>query len=535
MKSLYISINNYLNRLKFSRKTKLLIGIISTGMASIGFFMLVSIFAIKYDYENLYQKHTLPQSKLEDIKDSYSVNIYETLNDFQKKNITQEDAAEVINSAREIVYSQWKDYKNLTNKKISGAPYLARVWLSLFLPDYSNKNQKNNYYQQSLPEKISKKMNKIDAQISSLIAHGHKYKPKALHKKINEIFLDIHAINIYLSSLITTHLKDAIAQKQQNDKMFRISILMLFLLIGFIFFLSIIIALLITNHFNKLNQSLESKVMLKTKALRALNVSLEKRIQKEVTNSRKKDRLMFQQAKLASLGEMLQNIAHQWRQPLGTITIIIQAIESKYFAGKLNDEIIESKVNDAMLLAKNMSDTLEDFRTFFHPHKIYRSFQLKNVIKKAIDLTRYQLVKENIKIVTKIDRDIVINGYENELTHIMLNLINNAKDALLSKKDGDKIIMIIIREDQHKAWINVIDNAGGIPDIIANKIFEPYFTTKHKNVGTGIGLYMSKQIIEKHMNGKIQFRNIQHRMGTKNAPQQSCTMFTVIIPKDKKG
>ena len=531
MRSLYASANDYLNRLKFSRKTRLLIGIIAMGMVSIGFFMLVSIFAIKYDYENLYQKHTLPQTKLEDIKDSYSVNIYETLSDLQKGTISREDAAEVIESAREIIHSQWQDYRTLTDQKIGGLPYLARAWLSFFLPDYTYESQEERYYQQGLTEKIATKIQKIDNQVSEIIKTQNYDADSTTMRKIREIFLDIHAVNIYLSSLITTRLKEAIAQKQLNDKMFQVSILMLFLLIGFTFFLSILITLLITNHLKRLNQSLESKVMHKTKALRALNSSLEKRIAKEVENSRKKDQVMFQQAKLASMGEMLQNIAHQWRQPLGTLTMIIQGIESKYFAGKLDDAFIQSRVEDAMLLSKNMSETLEDFRTFFHPHKIHRNFALKTVIHKAIELTKYQLGRARIQTILKTERGITVSGYENELTHIVLNMINNAKDALLHKENGTRMLFIIIREDTQSAWINIIDNAGGIPDEIAPKIFEPYFTTKHKSVGTGVGLYMSKQIIEKHMHGKILFRNIRHRMGVKGGALQPCTMFTVVIPK----
>jgi len=531
MRSLYVSANDYLNRLKFSRKTRLLIGIIAIGMVSIGFFMLVSIFAIKYDYEKLYQKHTLPQTKLEDIKDSYSVNIYETLNDLQKGTINQKDAAEVIGSAREIIHSQWQDYHTLTDQKIGGLPYLARAWLSLFLPDYTYEGQEERYYQQGLTEKIATKIKKIDSQISKMIKTQNYSTNTATVHKITEILLDIHAVNIYLSSLITTHLKEAIAQKQQNDKMFQVSIVMLFLLIGFTFFLSILIALLITNHFKRLNQSLESKVMHKTKALRALNASLEKRIAKEVENSRKKDQVMFQQAKLASMGEMLQNIAHQWRQPLGTLTMIIQGIESKYFAGKLDDAFIQSRVEDAMLLSKNMSETLEDFRTFFHPHRIRRQFMLKRTIEKAVELSKYQLARASIQTILKTQREITVSGYENELTHIILNMISNAKDALLHKTEGTRTLFIIIREDAQNAWINIIDNAGGISDEIAPKIFEPYFTTKHKSVGTGVGLYMSKQLIEKHMRGKILFRNIWHRMGVKGGSLQSCTMFTVVIPK----
>jgi C4-dicarboxylate-specific signal transduction histidine kinase len=532
MRSLYTEANELLNRLEFSKKTKLLIGIIALGMISIGFFMLVSIFAIKYNYETLYQKRTIPQINLEDIKDIYSVNIYDTLYDIKNHTINTEDAIEVIASAKEIIHTQWKNYTHSIEQHIGGLPQFANAWLNFFLPSYRIKNE--NFYQQSLISKVKKKMKDIDSKSTQLIRQIQDKHMEKLSESIESISLDINAINIYLSSLIKAHLKEAISEKNRNDRMFNTSILMLFLLIGFTFFLSIVISLLIINHFKRLNESLESKVFSKTKELRELNESLENRIKREVENSRKKDQVMFQQAKLASLGEMLQNIAHQWRQPLGALTMIIQGFEAKFLSGKLNGEFIESRVKDAMLLSKNMSDTLEDFRTFFHPHKIHKRFELREMIQKSIDLTKYQLSKEKITITLEMREMVKIHGYENELTHILLNLINNSRDALAHTDINDKKILIIVKETPQNAVISFIDNAGGIKDAIMSKIFEPYFTTKHKSVGTGIGLYMSKQMVEMHMNGKISCKNIQHKMGLKEGELQNCTMFTVEIPKENQ-
>ena len=348
---------------------------------------------------------------------------------------------------------------------------------------------------------------------------------------INKIFLDINSINISLSSLINYHFKTATEEKNRNDTMFNTSIIMLTLLIGFTFFLSILISYIIINHFKELHNSLESKVLEKTKELRILNNSLEVRIKKEIENSRKKDQIMFQQAKLASLGEMLQNIAHQWRQPLGAIVMIIQSFQTKFYTNKLNEEFIDSRVNDAMALAKNMSTTLEDFQTFFHPHKIIKNFSIKDIIEKAIQLTKYQLEKENIHIKVNIKSDIKICSYENELTHVILNLINNSKDAFLNKNIKNKEILIIIKETKTFAIINIIDNAGGIKNDIITKVFEPYFTTKHQSVGTGIGLYMSKQILEKHMQGKITCKNIKYKIDSKKNKLDKCVMFILEIPK----
>ena len=310
---------------------------------------------------------------------------------------------------------------------------------------------------------------------------------------------------------------------------------MLFLLIGLVFFLSILISTILIDHFKELHNSLEIKIKDKTKELIRLNNSLETKIKQEVENSRKKDQIMFAQARLASLGEMLQNIAHQWRQPLGALMMIIQSFEAKFLAGKLTREFVESRVEDAGKLANNMSETLEDFRTFFDPNKSYKTFRVKNVVVKSVDLSKYQLEKEGVKVDFSINHDIEIYGFENELTHVILNLINNSKDALSTKKIDKKMIKIIVKDTKKDIIINVIDNAGGIKNDIMPKIFDPYFTIKHKSIGTGIGLYMSKQMVEKHMNGKITCKNIKHKMG--DSKLYSCAMFAIEIPKDnsKKG
>lgn len=528
----YSLVSKFLDRVEFSNKTKILIGIIALSMISIGFLMMISIFALKFDYETLYQKRTIPQVGLEEIKDIYTVNIYDTLYDVKEKNIDVDNAAEVLSLAKQIVKAQWKNYNDSTNYKIGGLPEFASNWLNFFL--LSENLPQKNYYQKGLISKVEEKMERVDSQSSKIINHLKQKNTLEISDSLNEIFLEINSINIYLSSLITSHLKKAVAEKNRNDRIFKTSIYMLFLLIGLVFFLSIIISLILITNFKDLNSSLEIKVNDKTKELRALNNSLERKIKTEVENSRKKDQIMFQQARLASLGEMLQNIAHQWRQPLGALTMIIQSFQSKFLSGKLNEEFIDSRVEDAGVLAKNMSETLEDFRTFFDPNKSHKRFSIQKVIAKSIDLTKYQLEKEGVEVFFSMNEDIEIYGFENELTHVILNLINNSKDALCDKDITHKRIRIIVKETQKSVIINVIDNAGGIKSDIMTKVFDPYFTTKHKSVGTGIGLYMSKQMVEKHMNGKIDCKNMKHKMGMEKSELCSCAMFTIEIPKELK-
>jgi signal transduction histidine kinase len=526
---MYKKINYYLNKLNFTSKTKILISITTISMMTISFFMLISIFTIKYDYETLYHKITTSQINLEKMKDIYTVNIHDTLYDIKQNAIDNNDAIEVIELAKQLIEIRWWKYNNSINYKIGGIAKFSSDWLDFFL--FNERLENKNFYQDNLNKKVVIKIKEINFTINKIIYFQKNNNKPLLYSLINKIFLDINSINISLSSLINYHLKIATEEKNKNDIMFNTSIVMLIFLIGFTFCLSILISYIIINHFKELHNSLEFKVLEKTKELRLLNNSLELRIKKEIENSRKKDQIMFQQAKLASLGEMLQNIAHQWRQPLGAIIMIIQSFQSKFFAGKLNEQFIESRVNDAMILSKNMSTTLEDFQTFFNPHKIIKNFNIKDVIEKAIQLTKYQLEKENINIKVKLKSDIKILNYKNELTHIILNIINNSKDAFINKNIESKEILVIIKETKTFVIINIIDNGGGINNDIITKVFEPYFTTKHQSIGTGIGLYMSKQILEKHMQGRITCKNIKYKMNSKRNTLDKCAMFILEIPK----
>jgi signal transduction histidine kinase len=521
-------INHKLEAIKFYKKTKILIFITLSGTTTIGFLMFISIFALKYDYETLFQKHTQPQYELEEIKDAYRVNINETLYDIKFGQISNADAIEVIFLTQQIIAKQWLNYKTFTDTYIGGLPLFASQWLSFFLlaPDLPEKT----IFQKGLVEKADTKMKSIDTQINTILELLRNEKKAEAGVMIEAIALETNALNIHLSSLITMHLKQSINEKAINDRLFKTSTYMLILLIGLIFFFVTLVLVVIINHFKSLHSYLEDAISKKTMELRALNNSLETRIQKEVENSRRKDNIMFQQARLASLGEMLQNIAHQWRQPLGSLMMIIQSFESKFHAGKLDEAFITSRVSDAQMLSSNMSDTLEDFRTFFNPNRAKKSFHIQEVIQKAIDLSKYQLEKEEIFLTLAITGDIEIFGFKNELIHVLLNLIGNSKDILCSKKElSRKMIYIVANQNKEHIFINVIDNGGGIKSDIIPKVFDPYFTTKHKSVGTGIGLYMSKQMVEKHMNGKISVKNIKHKLFTEFF--YACTMFTIAIPK----
>ena len=508
----------YFDSLNFNYKTAFLVFIIAGGMICIIILSQISIFTMKQDFDILFDKRTKSLMQLEHIKDSYKVNIQDTLFDFEKKQINYVQAIEVLQLAQEIIDKNWVLYKNQTQLQ-------NREVLTTFIKTFIIKEE--NYYENtplknSIIENINKKKELIKNEINTI----NFSKQDDYFTNLN---LEINAISIYLTSLINYDLSLAINEKRNTDKIFNTIIIFSIISIFIVFLFSVILSLFIIDNFRKLHNSLEQKVNEKTKELQELNIYLETKISREVAQNRKKDIIMFQQARLASLGEMLNNIAHQWRQPLGAITMIIQSFQTKMSLGKLTPDFVDEKVNDALLLAKNMSITLDDFKNFFSPNKIKSEFSIKNCIEHSIELSKYLLIQENIEVKLTIRKDVKINSYYNELSHVFLNIISNSKDALCSNVDkNDRIIKIIVNKFKNHLVVNMVDNGGGIPQDILPKIFEPYYTTKYKSAGTGIGLYMSKQIIEKHMNGEISCKNIIHKM--KNDKVFNCSLFTIKIP-----
>ena len=222
---------------------------------------------------------------------------------------------------------------------------------------------------------------------------------------------------------------------------------------------------------------------------------------KEKEELKDKEQLFYQQAKMASMGEMLENIAHQWRQPLSTISTAASGIKIKKEFDDLDDSFFFESIDLIVKSTKYLSSTIEDFRDFFKHSKNIEQFKLSEIINNVIKLSNIK--QRAIDLEINCD-DITIEAYKNELVQVLLNIINNSKFALDHKKVENKLIKIDVKKiNKDYVSITILDNAGGIEENKVNKIFEPYFTTKHKSQGTGIGLYMSEQIITKHFNGEI--------------------------------
>jgi signal transduction histidine kinase/HAMP domain-containing protein len=229
----------------------------------------------------------------------------------------------------------------------------------------------------------------------------------------------------------------------------------------------------------------------------------------DITELKAKDKLLFQQSKMASMGEMIGNIAHQWRQPLSVISTCASGIKFEKEFNEISDERLYETLDLIVENTQYLSKTIDDFRNFFKADKVVVDFCVNESINRVLKLLKSSIQNHNIQVENNSNKELIINGYANEFLQVLINVINNAKDALLNQPSSDRLMIIKTFIKDKKCIIEVNDNGGGIDETIISKIFEPYFTTKHKSQGTGIGLYMSHQIVVEHMKGDIYAKNIE--------------------------
>jgi len=227
----------------------------------------------------------------------------------------------------------------------------------------------------------------------------------------------------------------------------------------------------------------------------------------DITEDRQKDKQLIHQNRLAQMGEMISMIAHQWRQPLNNLAILNQTIAFKYKRGLLSNQLMKEFNINSNKQIQDMSKTIDDFRNFFKQEKEKVNFCINDIINHIIDMLNPTFNKYDIFITFNSDKKFNLNGFPNELGQAIVNIINNSKDALIEEEIEYKKIDIRLKKKRDKIMIIIQDNGGGIPKEIMPKILDPYFSTKIEKNGTGIGLYMTKMIIEDHMNGKIIIQN----------------------------
>lgn len=262
-----------------------------------------------------------------------------------------------------------------------------------------------------------------------------------------------------------------------------------------------------------------------TKRLKELNIILQQTIHEEITKNYEKNKILFQQNKMAAMGEMIANIAHQWRQPLSMITTVASSVKLKKELGVLEEEDCDEALTHIVETANYLSNTIDDFQYYFSPNKSKNNFNTKDLIDKVLKLCKMDFKEKNIHIIKNVDNLKLVN-FENELLQVIINILNNAKDELF-KKDIERYIFINAYKEDGNYFINIKDNAGGISEEIIDRIFEPYFTTKHKSKGTGLGLYMSQEIMIKHIGGTIGVFNEKY---TYKDEDFTGARFEIIIP-----
>ncbi len=293
--------------------------------------------------------------------------------------------------------------------------------------------------------------------------------------------------------------------EKRIDKYIRLVVMISFLVMLFIGLISFIMSKKITEVFQRYQMSVKKKELL----LEDMNKNLEKKVEVAIVEAKKKDRAMLHQSRLARMGTMLSMIAHQWRQPLSEVAGILMELETASKFKKADDSMIKESVKESNKLIQFMSYTIDDFRNFFKPDKKKVHFYMEDSCMEAISLITASVKNSNINLQYNIKVNYEIYGYKREFAQVLLNLMSNAKDILNQREINNPKIDLEVDYVDGYAIVTVTDNAKGVPEDLLEQIFEPYFTTKSSTQGTGLGLYMSKMIIEKNMGGELSVENTE--------------------------
>ena len=230
----------------------------------------------------------------------------------------------------------------------------------------------------------------------------------------------------------------------------------------------------------------------------SLQKELQNKVAEEIAKREEKEKMLLTQSKLAAMGEMMDAVAHQWKQPISIIKMQTEVMSFDLLDGPLDEAYVQDFQEKINAQIDHMMNTLDEFRSFLRPNKTQEAFDAQEMINKVLLLMKDELVKNQISVNVKALKEFNLYGIENEIKHLFINIINNAKDAFVEKEIVGRVIEIELDADENEKRIDVIDNAGGIPDNIIGEIFKANFTTKEEGKGTGIGLYMSMQIAMKN-------------------------------------
>ncbi len=502
--------SSFLNNLSIAKKTAMLTVIVTIGTLLIGTVAHVSVTDMKENYNTFYNKRFTTIQTLDKVREIYTTDIQRSLLNLQNKQVDSDKIIHYINQSKEDGLSNWKNFLTL----------------------YYNNLNKRDTEQQNMVDALQGHILRVNKLLdNSLLVLTKEGKESFYEIAYTPLLKSINLLDIKISNLVAYHFKVAAQEKEKISEKYSDTQWIVIIVTAFVLFLSLYFTFMIAKNFQRLLQNLSHIVEKRKRESEKMQEELEKRVNEAVERAREKDHIMYQHARLASMGEMIGNIAHQWRQPLNALTLLIQSFGTKSLSGKLDQTFIDKQVNEGMRLAVSMSDTIEDFRNFFSPSKEKEHFNLCKSIHDTLEMSSFFCKDENIDIQVHCDEDITIYGYANEFSQVILNFINNARDNFKHRHiHEDKKIEITIKESKgERPTVNIYfaDNGGGIEEHIIDRVFEPYFTTKHKATGTGIGLYMSKQIIEAQMNGLVSVRNAQKKFDDKS---YRCAEFKIAIP-----
>ncbi len=513
-----------------ARKTRLLFFIMVVGMLFIGSFAHISINRIKGDFDILYNKRMVPVIRLEKLKDIYTVNVLGTLREIKSGYASVKDGKSIILLAQKQIKLGWSEYKS--SLEIDDKDWMFDIAQSLKPVDIKNSEQTKSL-ESDIIYSIEQKTVKIDSILVEVFDLFEKNRTADGFERLqSDLYASVNSINTHLTQLISLNLEAASSGKRRTEAVYENTFEWIVVATVGTIAIAALLAMVILQNIRLLHGQLARMVDIKTRELQDLNSALEEKIVFEVEQSRQKDKIMFRQSRLAAMGEMVGNIAHQWRQPLNAMVLIIQSFQMKQMMGKLDDKFIDSQVDEGMKIANSMSSTIDDFRNFFKPNKKKESFSAVKVVQESMDLVQLYYEKIDIKINLICEEDFEILGYPNEFSQVLMNLFSNSKDALQERENQVKNIEIIVKQNSESknGEILVIDNGGGVPTEVIDRIFDPYFTTKHQSSGTGIGLYMSKEIIEKQMEGLIEIQNSSHTFLGDKEICKKCAYMKILMP-----
>lgn len=331
-----------------------------------------------------------------------------------------------------------------------------------------------------------------------LVSHDILRASEPIYLNEKKIFTVPFYIGEYKYAMLFMPKQSLIALKKSNEQKMVYPILLIVVLGAFIF------AYILSRPFDKANQLLVDEAQ----KLHDATINLEKRVKEEVEKNERKERILQHQSKLSALGELLSAITHQWRHPITRISLQIQNLKLHLSQKNVQDEKSNKLITSSLQQIDFLSETIENFKNFYKPDEHKESFSVCDAFQSTLRITHDILEHHGIKIVLTCQENVSLYGSRVALSQVFLNLINNAKDEMISRKIKNPTITLIARQKKKKLQIFIHDNAGGAESSLVKKIFEPYVSTKDRD-GSGIGLYISKVIIEEKFNGYIRARNVK--------------------------